>query len=78
MSDEQTPPQAPAPPSPESKPSDAQPDMAALMVRLAEIRREVEGPARRPARPVWPWVLGALLGLLLAPLIFGRGGCLLP
>ena len=78
MSDEQTPPQAPDAKSPESKPPDSQPDMAALMVRLAEIRREVEGPASRPSRPVWPWVLGALLGLLLAPLIFGRGGCLPP
>lgn len=78
MSDEQIPPQTPDAKSPEAKPPDPKADMAALMVRLAEIRREVEGPAKRPSRPVWPWVLGALLGLLLAPLVFGRGGCLPP
>lgn len=78
MSDAQTPPEAPATKPPEVKPPGSQPDMAALMVRLAEIRREVEGPAERPSRPVWPWILGALIGLLLAPLVFGRGGCMPP
>jgi len=52
------------------------PDMAALMVRLAEIRREVEGtPTRRSGR-AWAWALGAAIGLLLAPLLFGKGACL--
>ena len=78
MSDEQKPPQTPNAKSPGTNAPDSQPDMAALMVRLAQIRQEVEGPARRPSRPVWPWVLGALIGLLLAPLVFGRSGCLPP
>ncbi len=54
------------------------PDMTMLMVRLAEIRLEVEGPPKRRRGPVWPWILGILVGLLLAPLVFGKTGCLLP
>lgn len=59
----------------EAAPERPAPDMAALMVRLAEIRREVEGPqsARRTGR-AWAWILGGLIGLLLAHLLFGRGG----
>ena len=76
MEPEPTPKDVPpdTPPAP-AAPERPAPDMAALMVRLAEIRREVEGPrpTRRTGR-AWAWILGGLIGLLLAHLLFGRGG----
>jgi hypothetical protein len=76
MEPEETPKDAPPDtPTAQAAPERPAPDMAALMVRLAEIRREVEGPqlARRTGR-AWAWILGGLIGLLLAHLLFGRGG----
>lgn len=77
MTDEpQVPPTPPDEPPSSTPPERPPPDMASLMVRLAEIRREVEGtsPARRRVNPAI-WGIGIAVGLLLATLLFGRPSC---
>ncbi len=77
MTDEaHTPPTTPDEVPPSDSPERPPPDMASLMLRLAEIRREVEGaaPAPRRGNPT-VWLIGIAVGLLLATLLFGRPSC---
>lgn len=63
------------PPAADGKP---RPDMAALMMELARIRREVEGTEEaRPARKAAAWMIAALLAGAVVLLLM-QGPCRVP
>gem|GEM_PF-3031692 len=77
MQDRANPPQDHPPRSPDQGPAPGKPppDMAALMLEIARIRREVEGSDIRPRRPRVTGMVVRLVALLAVGWLLSQGPC---